>query len=51
MNLFTNQKPTYRNIENKLIVTKGEMCGEWINWELGINIHTLLYIKLVTNKD
>ena len=44
MNFFTNQKPTYRNIENKLIVTKGEMWRGTINQELGINIYTLLYI-------
>ena len=31
-------------IENKLIVTKGEEGGG-INWEYGINIYTLLYIK------
>ena len=25
--------------------------GGGINWEIGIDIYTLLYIKLVTNKD
>ena len=44
INLFTNQKPTYRNIENKLIVTKGEMWRGRINQELGMNIYTLLHI-------
>ena len=43
MNLFTKQKQTY-DIENKL-VTKGEMRRVGINQELGINIHTLLYIR------
>ena len=33
-------------MENKLMVTKGEMgLGGGINQELGINIHTLLYIR------
>ena len=25
--------------------------GEWINWEIGIDIYTLLYIKQITKKD
>ena len=25
--------------------------GEGINWETGIDIYTLLYIKQITNKD
>ena len=25
--------------------------GGGINWEIGIDIYTLLYIKLITNKD
>ena len=33
------------DIENKLMVTKGERKGGGINWEFGINIYTLLYIK------
>ena len=36
--------------ENKLMVTKGK-GGEWINWEIGIDIYTLLYIKQITNKN
>ena len=31
------------DVENKLMVTKGEKGG--INWETGIDIYTLLYIK------
>ena len=34
----------------KLTVTKGETLGEGINWEFGVNIYTLLYIKLISNK-
>ena len=33
-----------KNIENKPMVTKGER-KERINWEFGVNIHTLLCIK------
>ena len=32
------------------MVTKGERGGE-INWEIGIDIYTLLYIKQINNKD
>ena len=32
------------DVENKLMVTKGEKGGG-INWEIGIDIYTLLYIK------
>ena len=31
------------DVENRLMVTKGEKGG--INWETGIDIYTLLYIK------
>ena len=31
------------------MVTKGER-GEGINWEIGVDIYTLLYIKYITNK-
>ena len=33
------------------MVTKGERDGGGINWEFGINVYTLLYIKYITNKD
>ena len=40
------------DIEHKLTVTKVEMWhGGEINQELGMNIHTLLYIRQMTNKD
>ena len=32
------------DVENKLLVTRGKR-GEGINWEIGIDIYTLLYIK------
>ena len=44
MNLFMKQKQTH--IENKPVVTRGEREGGGINQEFGINIGTLLYIKL-----
>ena len=31
------------------MVTRGD--GGRINWEIGIDIYTLLYIKYITNKD
>ena len=44
MNLFTKQN-RLTDIKNKLMVTKGEMWRVGINQELGMNIHTLPYIK------
>ena len=32
------------DVENKLMVTRG-WGGGGINWEIGIDIYTLLYIK------
>ena len=39
------------DIENKLTVIKKERGERGINWELGINMYTLLYIKQITSKD
>ena len=33
------------NVENKLMVTRGESGRGGINWEIGIDIDTLLYLK------
>ena len=50
MNLQNKNSLTY--IKNKLMVTKGETWGGGgIKQELGMNIHTLLYIRQTTNKD
>ena len=38
------------DIEKELIVTKGEREGK-INWEIGIDIYALLYIKLIANMN
>ena len=32
-------------------VTKGEVWGEITNWEIAVDIYTLLYIKKVTNES
>ena len=37
------------DVENKLMVTSGWGGGK--NWEIGIDIYTLLYIKQITNKN
>ena len=37
------------DVENKLMVA-GDMEGG-INWEVGIDMYTLLYIKWITNKN
>ena len=37
-------------VENNALVTRGEGGGR-INWEIGIDIYTLLYIKYISNKD
>ena len=52
MNLFTNRN-RLTDIENKLMVTKGEMWveGGGINQELGMNINIILNIRQITNKD
>ena len=50
MNLFTKQKQTYRFV-NKFRVTKGDSLGEGITQELGLNKHTLLCVRQITNKD
>ena len=48
MNLFTKQKQSHR-CKKQTYGYQGEKGG--INWEIGIDIHILLYIKQITNKD
>ena len=33
------------------MVTEGEMLGGGIKWKVGSDIYTLLYTKLISNKD
>ena len=42
-----------KNGTNKLIYKTGigSQIKEGVNWEIGINIYTLLYKKQITNKD
>ena len=49
MNLFTKQKWSHRC----RIQTYGYQWGRrrGINWEIWTDIHTLLYIKQIANKD
>ena len=48
MNLSAKQKQSHRHRKQ----TYGyEGKGGGINWEIGINIYTLLYIKQIINKD
>ena len=42
---------TDSDIENKLMVTKGEGDGGGINWEFGISRCKLLYLEWMNNKD
>ena len=44
MNLFTKQKYTHR-CRKQTYGYQGEKEGGGINWEIGIDIYTLLYIK------
>ena len=54
----TRHKCTYlqnRNrlvdIENRLVVAKGERGGRGMDWEFGISRYKLLCIKQINNKD
>ena len=57
-NLKKSSKGTYlqngnilTDTENKLIITIRRRGGRGINYEVGINRCTLLYIKYINNKD
>ena len=50
MNLSTEQKQTHRHREQTCA------CQRWwgrrgMDWEFGIDMYTLLYLKWITNKD
>ena len=49
MNLLTKQNRV-TDVENKLMLQGRKLRGG-INWEMGTDIHTTLYIKQITNKD
>ena len=48
MNLFMKQK--HRDIENRLMVAKGEGVGEGMEWEVGVSRCKLLYTEWINNK-
>ena len=49
---FLQDRSRLTDIENKpKMVTKGERWRGGINWESGIDMYTLLYLKQITNKD
>ena len=48
MNLFTKEKPIHR-LRERTYGYGGEGGGR--EWEVGIDIYTLLYLKQITNKD
>ena len=39
------------DLENELMVTRGEGSGEGTAWEFGMDTDTLLCLKWITNKD
>ena len=45
-----SQRVGYNSAIEQQVVTKGERQGG-INWKIGTDIYTLLYIKQITNKD
>ena len=50
MNLFTKQKYSHRYREQTFGYQEGKSGGR-LNWEMVIDIYTLLHIKRITNKD
>ena len=49
MNLFTKQKQSHRYRKQTYGYQGGKRAG--INWEIEIDIYTLLYIKQIVNKN
>ena len=50
MNLFTKQKQTHK-LRGQVYGCWGEGWGERMVREFGMGMYTLLYLKLITNKD
>ena len=50
MNLFTKQKQTHRLREGTYDY-QGEGLGGGIDWDLGIDMYILLYLKQIIHKD
>ena len=45
--VYLQNKKSVTNVDNKLLVSKGER----INWEIGIDLYIILYIRKITNKN
>ena len=50
MNLFTKQKQSHR-LREQIYGYQGEGLRGGIDWEFGIDMYTLLYLKYITNRD
>ena len=54
MNLFSKQKQTHRHRKHTYGYQGGKVGGGGgggMNWEIGIDIYTLLYIKQINKKN
>ena len=54
MNRFAGQKLRHRSREQTYGHQGGKAVGGWggvMNWAIGIDMYTLMCIKLMTNKD
>ena len=55
MNGFAGQKLRYRCREKRMDTKGGKRLGGWgsgvMNWEIGIDMYTLMCIKSMTNKN
>ena len=51
MNLFTKQKQSHRYRKQIYTYERISAEGIGINWEIEIDIYTILYIKQITNKN
>ena len=49
--IYIHTKSVQTDLENKLMVTRGEGWGGGIVSECGTDMYTLLYLKWITNKD
>ena len=49
----TNELIYKIEVESQMQKTNLQLPGgdEYVNWEIGIDMYTLLYIKQITNKD
>ena len=48
---LTQNTNRLKDFETKLWLPKGTCCRRGIKWEVGTGSHTLLYIKLINNRE